>query len=114
MKAIERIEVGPRLSHAVIHNGVVYLTSVVSPGKTVEEQTKNVLKGVEKVLKRSGSDKTKILSATVYLRDMRHFDEMNSAWDKWVSPGNPPARACVESKLSIPGFDVAISVVAAQ
>ena len=114
MKDIERIEVGPHLSHAVIRNGVVYLSGVVSPGKSVAQQTKNVLRGIDKLLQRSQSDKSKILSATVLLTDMRNFDEMNRVWDKWVSPGNAPARACVEVKLSMLDFAVAIIVIAAQ
>jgi enamine deaminase RidA (YjgF/YER057c/UK114 family) len=114
MSNVERIEVGPHLSHAVIHNGVVYLSGVVSPGDSVRAQTKNVLRGIDKFLKRSGSDKSKILSATVWLTDMRKFDEMNSVWDQWVSPGNAPARVCVEAKLSMLDFAVAIAVIAAQ
>ncbi len=114
MKDIERIGIGPHLSHAVIHNGVVHLSGVVSPGKSVAEQTKNVLQGIDKLLKLSDSDKSKILSATVLLTDIRNFDEMNSVWDKWVSPGNAPARACVEVKLSMLDFSVAIAVIAAQ
>ena len=114
MKDVERIGVGPHLSNAAIYNGVVYLSGVVSPGKTVREQTENVLKGVDKLLKQSGSDKSKILWATVRLTDIRDYDEMNSVWDKWVSPGNTPARACVEEKLSKLDFYVAIAVIAAQ
>jgi enamine deaminase RidA (YjgF/YER057c/UK114 family) len=114
MKDVERIGVGPFLSHAVIHNGIVHLSGVVSPGKSVAQQTKNVLQGIDKLLKSSGSDKSKILSATVLLTDMRNFDEMNSVWDKWVSPGNAPARACVQVKLSFLDFEVAIMVIAAQ
>ena len=114
MKDIERIEVGSRLSHAVVHNGLVYLSGVVSPGKGIGQQTKNVLRGIDKLLKRANTDKSKILSATVWLADMRHYDEMNSVWDKWVSPGNSPARVCVQAKLSMLDFDVAIGVIAAQ
>jgi enamine deaminase RidA (YjgF/YER057c/UK114 family) len=114
MKYIERIRIGPYLSHAVIHNGVVYLSGLVSPGKSVAEQTKNVLRGIDKLLKRSDSDKSKILSATVLLTDMRKFDEMNSVWDKWVLPGSAPARACVEVKLAMLDFAVEIAVMAAQ
>jgi enamine deaminase RidA (YjgF/YER057c/UK114 family) len=114
MTGIERLETGPRFSHAVIHNGVVYLSGVVSHGASVRDQTKNVLKGVDHVLKRAGTDKSKILSATVWLTDMGKFDEMNSVWDKWVSPGNAPARVCVEAKLAIPDFAVEIAVIAAR
>ncbi len=114
MAKIERIETGPRMSHAVIHNDVVYVSGVVSRGSTVRQQTKNVLEGIDETLKRAGTDKSRILSATVWLTDMRKFDEMNTVWDAWVSPGNAPARACVEAKLAIPGFEVEIAVIAAR
>jgi enamine deaminase RidA (YjgF/YER057c/UK114 family) len=113
-KDVERLGVGPHLSHAAIYNGVVYLSGVVSPGKSVRQQTKNVLQGIDKLLKQSGTDKSKILTATVRLTDIRDYDEMNSVWDKWVSPGNTPARVCVEEKLSMLDFFVAIAVIAAQ
>jgi len=114
MTSIERIESGPRFSHVVIHNGVVYVSGVVSPGATVRQQTRNALRGIDDVLKRAGTDKSKILSATIWLTDMGKFDEMNSAWDKWVSPGNAPVRVCVEAKLALPGFEVEIQVIAAR
>jgi enamine deaminase RidA (YjgF/YER057c/UK114 family) len=114
MSKIERIECGPRFSHAVIHNDLVYLSGVVSPGKTVRQQTKNILQGIDEVLQRAGSDKSRILSATVWLTDLSTFDEMNAVWDKWVSPGNAPARVCVEAKLAAPGFGVEIQVIAAR
>jgi enamine deaminase RidA (YjgF/YER057c/UK114 family) len=114
MAKIERIETNHRMSHAVIHNDLIYVSGVVSQGASVQQQTKNVLQGIDATLKRAGSDKSKILSATVWLTDMRKFDEMNSVWDAWVSPGHAPARACVEAKLAIPGFDVEIAVIAAR
>jgi enamine deaminase RidA (YjgF/YER057c/UK114 family) len=114
MGNIERIESGPRFSHVVIHNDTVYVSGVVSPGATVRQQTKNVLRGIDDVLKRAGTDKSKLLSATVWLTDMAKFDEMNSVWDKWVIPGNTPARVCVEAKLALPGFEVEIAVIAAR
>jgi enamine deaminase RidA (YjgF/YER057c/UK114 family) len=114
MAEVKRIGIRPHLSHVAIHNGVVHLSGVVSPGKSVREQTRNVLAGIDELLQSAGSDKSKILSATVWLTDMRHFDEMNGVWDRWVSPGNAPARACVEAKLSLADFSVAIAVTAAQ
>src|SRR5579862_2160531 len=113
MPEIKRIETGTRVSHAVIHNGVVYVAGVLSPGASVAEQTKHVLQGIDATLKRAGTDKSKLLSATVWLTDMSTFDEMNGVWDKWVSPGNTPARACVEAKLTKPGYKVEIAVIAA-
>jgi enamine deaminase RidA (YjgF/YER057c/UK114 family) len=114
MANIERIECGPRFSHAVIHNDIVYLSGVVSPGKTVRTQTKNILAGIDEVLERAGTDKSKLLTATVWLTDLSKFDEMNSVWDQWVSPGNAPVRVCVEAKLAVPGFEVEIQVTAAR
>ena len=114
MTEVQRIGVAPHLSHVAIHDGIVHLSGVVSPGKSVREQTRNVLKGIDELLRSAGSDKSKLLSATVWLTDMRHFDEMNSVWDQWVSPGNAPARACIEAKLSLVDFSVAIAVTAAQ
>jgi len=114
MTEIERVNVGSRLSHAVVHNGIVYISGVVSPGKTAREQTRNVLRGIDKLLKQASTDKSRILSATVWLADMRDYDEMNSAWDEWVSHGNTPARVCVEAKLSMLDYSVAIGVTAAQ
>jgi enamine deaminase RidA (YjgF/YER057c/UK114 family) len=114
MPDVTRTGVGPSLAHATIHNGVVHLSGVVSAGKSVAEQTKNVLKGVDKLLLGAGTDKSKILFATVLLTDMRNFEAMNQVWDQWVSPGNAPARACVQVKLSMLDFEVAIMVIAAR
>ena len=113
MSDIERIESGSRVSHAVIHNGVVYVGGVLSSGATVREQTKNVLQGIDVTLERAGTDKSKLLSATVWLTDIGTFDEMNSVWDAWVSPGNAPARACIEAKMIKPSSRVGIAVLAA-
>jgi enamine deaminase RidA (YjgF/YER057c/UK114 family) len=114
MAEIERIEAGERLSHAVIHNGVVYLSGAVSPGESVRAQTKNILKGIDDVLRRARSDKSKLLSATVWLTDIRSYDEMNSVWDKWLPPGAAPVRVCIEARLPRQEFLVEIAVVAAQ
>lgn len=114
MAKIERIECGPRFSHAVIHNDLVYLSGVVSPGSTVRQQTKNILRGIDEVLERAGTDKSKILSATIWMTDLSKFDEMNGVWDKWVAPGHAPVRVCVEAKLAVPGFEVEIQVTAAR
>jgi len=117
MTSIERLEVGPRMSQAVVHNGVVYLAGQVaydSPGTSVKEQTKNILERIDKLLAAAGTDKTKLLQVTIWLADIRKFDDMNSAWDKWVAEGATPARATVEAKLVIPGYAVEMSVIAAR
>ena len=114
---IERYETGPRMSKAVIHGDTVYLADIVadSPkGKSVAEQTKNILSQIDGFLALAGTDKTKLLSANIWITDMTIFAEMNGVWDSWVSPGNAPARATVEAKLASPDYKVEIMVVAAR
>ena len=114
---IQRHETATRMSQAVVHNGVVYLAGQIAHnaiGGTITEQTEDVLAAIDKLLEKCGSDKTKLLSATIWLNTMRDFNEMNAVWDAWVSPGNTPCRACVESKLAAPQFTVEIGVIAAR
>jgi enamine deaminase RidA (YjgF/YER057c/UK114 family) len=113
---INRIDTGPRMSQAVVHNGTVYLAGQVAidaPGKSVAEQTQNILDRTDQLLKAAGTDKTKLISATIWLTDISTFAEMNAVWDAWVAPGCAPARATVESKLAAPQFAVEIAVIAA-
>jgi enamine deaminase RidA (YjgF/YER057c/UK114 family) len=110
---IKRFETGPRMSQAVVHNGTVYVAGQVAKGATVKDQTTAVLKQIDALLAAAGTDKTKILSATIWLVNMGTFADMNSVWDPWVSPGNTPARACVESKLATPEYLVEIAVICA-
>ena len=110
---IKRFETGPRMSQAVVHNGTVYVAGQVAKGATVRDQTTAVLKQIDSLLAAAGTDKTKILSATIWLVNMGTFAEMNSVWDPWVSPDNTPARACVESKLATPEYLVEIAVICA-
>ena len=103
--SIERKEVGPRMSQVVTHGDTVYLAGVVakSPaGKSVGEQAKDILASIDRYLAEAGTDKTKLLTATIWLTDMASFAEMNAVWDAWVSPGNTPARATVEARLAAP------------
>jgi enamine deaminase RidA (YjgF/YER057c/UK114 family) len=114
---IERHEIGPRMSKAVVHGDTVYLAGIVadSPkGKSMAEQTKSILSQIDGFLAKSGTDKTKLLSANIWITDMAKFAEMNAAWDAWVSPSNTPARATVEAKLASPDYVVEIMVVAAR
>jgi enamine deaminase RidA (YjgF/YER057c/UK114 family) len=110
---IKRFETGPRMSQAVLHGNTVYVAGQVAKGATVKEQTTTILKQIDTLLAAAGTDKTKILSATIWLVNVASFAEMNSVWDAWVSPGNTPARACVESKLVAPDYLVEIAVIAA-
>jgi enamine deaminase RidA (YjgF/YER057c/UK114 family) len=117
MSSIERLEIGPRMSQAVIHNGVVYLAGQVADdakGASVTAQTENILKKIDALLKAAGTDKSKMLSARVWLTDMRKFDEMNKVWDVWVVPGHTPTRVCVEAKLAAPEYTVEVLVIAAR
>jgi enamine deaminase RidA (YjgF/YER057c/UK114 family) len=110
---IKRIDVGPRMSQAVVHGNTVYLAGQVAKGASVSEQTTAILNGIEDLLSAAGTDKTRLLSATIWLADMSTFAEMNSVWDRWVSPGNTPARATVEAKLATPDYRVEIAVICA-
>jgi enamine deaminase RidA (YjgF/YER057c/UK114 family) len=114
--ALKRIEPGKRMSAAVIHNGMVYCAGFVAEaakGKSVNEQTKDILGQIDDVLKKAGTNKSNIVKANIWLTDIGTFAEMNAAWDGWVAAGATPARATVESKLAAPGYDVEIMVEAA-
>ena len=114
---ITRFHSGPRMSQAVIHGDTVYLAGQVADeakGKSVGEQTRDVLAAVDRLLAEAGSEKSKILSATVYLADIATFAEMNAKWDAWVPSGSAPARATVEAKLAAPAYAVEIACIAAR
>ncbi len=111
--SIKRIECGPRMSQAVVHNGLVYLAGQVgAPGKSVREQTAAVLAEVDRLLAAAGTDKTKMLTAQIWLADMAEFAEMNAVWDGWVPQGHCPARWTGEAKLATPDYKVEIIVTA--
>jgi enamine deaminase RidA (YjgF/YER057c/UK114 family) len=114
--ALKRIGAGNRMSEAVIHGDKIYLSGYVAEttvGKSVKEQTKDILDQIDATLKEAGTDKTKVLKANIWLTDIKTWAQMNEAWDAWVVPGQTPARATVESKLAGPGLDVEIMVEAA-
>ena len=113
---IRRIDTNERMSQVVIHGDTVYTAGQVAlgaPSASITDQTKNILERIDNYLAEAGTDKTKLLSATIWLSDINDFNEMNAVWDAWVSDGSQPARACVESKLAAPQFDVEIGVIAA-
>lgn len=113
---IKRIEPGRRMSQAVVYNGMVFVAGQVAheaAGQSVAAQTADILKGIEALLAEAGTDKSKLLATTIYLADVSTFAEMNSVWDAWVDPANPPARATVEAKLAAPQYTVEIVVTAA-
>lgn len=112
--SIRRIQSGPRMSQAVIHGNTVYLAGQVgSPGESVTVQTKTILSQIESLLAEAGSDKSRVLSATIWMADMADFAEMNAVWDAWVAGQDAPARATGEAKLATPDYKVEIIVIAA-
>ena len=116
MSEIKRVDTGTRMSQAVIHNGTIYLAGQVgAPGASVATQTKDILQKIDTLLEQNGSDKTRILQATIWLADMKDFAEMNEVWDAWATGGNAPCRACVVSpRLASPQFTVEIGLIAAR
>ena len=114
--AIERMNIGPRMSQIVKHGDTVYLAGQVAfdaPGESVTKQTENILARIDGLLAEAGTDKSKLLSATIWLSEIRAFDEMNAVWEAWIDLDNPPVRACVQAILAAPSFTVEIMVVAA-
>ena len=104
-----------RMSKIVIHNDTVYLCGQVAKDSNagIKEQTLTMLGKVDDLLEQAGSDREHIISATIYIKDMKDFAEMNEVWDAWVIEGYSPARACVQASLARPELLVEVSVVAA-
>ncbi|UTW04424.1 RidA family protein [Amphritea atlantica] len=112
---IERHQIAIRMSRVVVHNNTAYLCGQVAEDRSANilEQTRTMLEKVSELLFSVGSSPEKILSATIYLKDMALFAEMNSVWDSWLPEGFAPARACVEAAMASPELLVEISVIAA-
>jgi enamine deaminase RidA (YjgF/YER057c/UK114 family) len=112
---IQRFNTGKRLSEAVVHGNTVYLAGEVpdDSSKDIGGQTEEVLAKIDRLLKQVGSDKSKLLSAQIFLPSMKDFAGMNAVWEKWVVPGQTPARATIEAKLANPDYKVEIMCVAA-
>lgn len=113
---IERLQPGPRMSQAVVHGNTVYLAGQVAadPAQDVAGQTRQILGSIDQLLATAGSDKARILSATIYLADIATFAQMNAVWDAWVPQGHTPARATVEARLAAPAYQVEIQIIAAR
>ena len=113
---IKRLQPGPRMSQAVIHGQTVYLAGQVAsnPATDVADQTRQILDAIDRLLAEAGTDKTRILTTTIYLADIGTFADMNLIWDAWVSREHPPARATVEARLAAPAYKVEIQVIAAR
>ena len=113
---ITRIKPGPRMRQCLVHGDTVYTAGQIADDSSedVAGQTRQVLAKIDGLLAEAGSNKSKILKATIWLTDISRFNEMNSVWDAWVDQDNPPVRACVESKLAMPELSVEIMVEAAK
>ena len=113
---IQRFHVGPRLSEMAVCNNTIYLAGQVAddPSQDIAGQTKQVLAKIDKLLAEVGSDKTRILSATIYVAAIADFPEINAVWDGWVVQGHTPPRATVEAKLAKPAYKVELQIVAAR
>ncbi len=114
--SIERINPGRRLSQAVGYGDTVYVAGIVADDTSADVvgQTRQILSKIDAVLAKAGTDKSRILSATVWLADISSYDAMNSVWDAWVAKDSAPARACVEAKLAGPEYKVEIAAIAAR
>lgn len=116
MSEIKRIDIGPRMSGAAVYGGVAYLAGQVAldaQGESVTAQTTNILARIDALLAKAGTDKSRLLSANIWLSDISTFAEMNAVWDAWIAGVGAPARATVEAKLAAPQFTVEIAVIAA-
>ena len=111
---IQRFDVGPRLSRMVISAPNVYLAGLTADDTKadVAGQTRQILAKIDGYLKQAGSSKSKLLTAQIWLSDIKTFDQMNAVWEKWIDPKNPPARATVESRLAGEQYTVEIMVTA--
>ena len=118
MSDIERLHSGPRMSKIVRHGGVVYLCGQTASGverlDDVAAQTSEMLDRVERLLIEAGSDKTRILAATIHLKTMADFAAMNAVWEAWLPQGAAPARTTVEARLASETLLVEITVTAAS
>ncbi|QGG80100.1 RidA family protein [Litorivicinus lipolyticus] len=112
---IQRFETKARMSRAVIHNGTVYLCGQVAADADadISEQTRTTLAKIDALLESVGSDRTRLLSATIYVKTMDDFAAMNAVWDAWVPEGHAPARACVQAAMARDALLVEITVTAA-
>ena len=116
MSQIRRLHSGKRISRVVIHRGIAYLAGIIAlqkRGGSVAEQTHDILALIDRLLAEAGTDKTQLLTATVWLADMRRAEEFNLVWDEWVPEGCAPARATVEGHLTSPDHSIKIAVSAA-
>jgi enamine deaminase RidA (YjgF/YER057c/UK114 family) len=112
---IKRFEIGPRMSQAVIHQGVVYIAGQVADNRKagIEAQTRDVLAKIDALLAGAGSSRDRLLAVNVFLPQIGDFEAMNRVYDAWIDPKAPPARACVEARLADPDLRIEITAVGA-
>ncbi len=115
MTDIIRHDTNKRMSQAVVHGHTIYLAGQVgTAGESVAAQTTEILGKIDGLLAKCGSDKSRVMQAIIWLKDMGDFAEMNAVWDAWVPEGHAPARACGSADLAPPDFTVEITVIAAK
>lgn len=112
---IQRLQSGSRMSQAVVHAGLVYLAGQVADDRKagIEAQTADVLAKIDALLKEAGTDRSKLVAVNVFLPHITDFNAMNTVYDRWIDPANPPARACVEARLADPDLRVEMTAIAA-
>jgi enamine deaminase RidA (YjgF/YER057c/UK114 family) len=112
---IKRVQAGSRMSQAVIHGDTIYIAGQVADDRnaSLKVQTQQVLSKIDALLKSVGSDKSRLLSVSVFLPHIIDFDAMNRVYDSWIDKTNPPARACVEARLADPGLRIEVAAIAA-
>ncbi len=116
MAEIRRLQSNPRMSGAVVHNGVVSLSGQVAidhRGGVVADQVREVLERIDLLLAEAGADKSRLLTANLYLADIASLGALNAAWDRWVVPGCTPTRTTIQAVLASPDYAVEIAVTAA-
>lgn len=113
--SITRHEPGKRMSQAVVHGNTVYLAGQVATDYdgSIEKQTSEVLATIDRLLALAGTDKSKLLTIQVILNNIGDFAAMNSVYDAWIDPANPPTRACIEARLAHPSLKVEVIATAA-
>ncbi len=111
---IKRFHSGKRISQAVAAGGMLYVAGQIADEAqaSVEAQTQAVLDKIESLLAEAGTDKSKLVAVNVYLPNIADFDAMNSVYDGWIDPQNPPARATVEARLADPDLRVEMTAIA--
>ena len=115
MSEIKRLDISARMSQAVVYGDLIWLAGQCGDaGDYIEDQTKTALNKIDTLLSRSGSDKSRILSATIWLSNITYYDAVNAIWDQWMPDGCAPARACGETKLAGDGYKIEIICVAAR